>query len=107
VWTSTIGPYVVVEIPPQQLAGQTPPERVPHATTNMDHENMHAPATSPCIEDDLVPSSTPSDANTGHAHPYGTRLRHNLRQPKVRTYGTVTYSAIFLHQVNLLPILLL
>jgi hypothetical protein len=55
---------------------------------------MHAPATSPRIEDDMVPSSMPSDANTGHAHPYGTRLRHNLRQPKVRTDGTVTYSAI-------------
>jgi hypothetical protein len=28
------------------------------------------------------------------AHPHRTRLSHNLRQPKIRTNGTVTYSAI-------------
>jgi hypothetical protein len=27
------------------------------------------------------------------AHPYGTRLKHHIHQPKVRTDGTVTYSA--------------
>jgi hypothetical protein len=27
-------------------------------------------------------------------HPYGTRLKHNLRQPKKRTDGTVAWSAI-------------
>ena len=28
------------------------------------------------------------------AHPYGTRLQHNIRRPKIRTDGTVTYSAV-------------
>lgn len=28
------------------------------------------------------------------SHHYGTRLRHNIRQPKTRTDGTVTYSAV-------------
>jgi hypothetical protein len=28
------------------------------------------------------------------AHPYGTRLCHNIRQPKKRTDGTVTYSVV-------------
>jgi hypothetical protein len=40
-------------IPPQQLAGQTPPERVPHATANVDHENMHAPDTTVFINEQI------------------------------------------------------
>jgi hypothetical protein len=29
---------------------------------------------------------------TGDQHPYGTRLKNNIRQPKKRTDGTITYS---------------
>jgi hypothetical protein len=43
---------------------------------------------------DLVPTSAQPDGNTAPIHPYGTRLRNNLCQPKIRTDGTVTYSVI-------------
>jgi len=39
------------------------------------------------------------DAAAGHStaedqvYPYGTRLKHDIRKPKIRTDGTVTYSA--------------
>lgn len=40
------------------------------------------------VHDSEVPAPTPP------AHKYGTRLSHNIQKPKVRTDGTVTYSAI-------------
>jgi hypothetical protein len=39
-----------------------------------------------------ISSSVPS--STAHVHQYGTRLRHNIHKPKVRTDGMVTYFAI-------------
>jgi hypothetical protein len=59
----------------------------------------------PTANDRAVASSTPALAPaslgtkptadvTVPAHPYGTRLRHNIRQPKKRKDGTVTYSVV-------------
>lgn len=49
---------------------------------------MHAP-------DPEAPATGTHDIDPGISiHPYGTRLKNNIRQPKKRTDGTVTYSVI-------------
>jgi hypothetical protein len=52
------------------------------------------PANSIPLTDQAASSATPSPEPAPLAHPYGTRLRNNIRQPKVRSDGTMTYSAI-------------
>lgn len=49
----------------------------------------------------LVPSSTANGAtNEDNSHHYGTRLKNNIRKPKIRTDGTVGYSAIVTYSVT-------
>jgi hypothetical protein len=52
------------------------------------------PANSTPLTDQAASSATPSLELAPLAHLYGTRLRNNIRQAKVRSDGTVTYSAI-------------
>jgi hypothetical protein len=40
----------------------------------------------------LSTAAAPADLSKASVHPYETRLKHNIRQPKRRTDGTVTYS---------------
>jgi hypothetical protein len=39
-------------------------------------------------------TSTPVAGSSASTHGYGTRLQHNIHKPKIRTDGTVTYSAV-------------
>jgi hypothetical protein len=54
----------------------------------------------PGVPADLVPASSSEEhailAPVSHPaeHPYNTKLRHNIRKPKQRTDGTVTYSVV-------------
>lgn len=83
--------------PPKQLAGSTDSMSLPattmHASDVSQGLDFFSGASQP-TSSDLVPTSAQPDGNTAPIHPYGTRLRNNLRQPKIRTDGTVTYSAI-------------
>jgi hypothetical protein len=40
----------------------------------------------------LEPSLAVDNQQVSLAHSYGTHLQNNIRQPKIRTDGTVTYS---------------
>jgi hypothetical protein len=60
--------------------------------------SVHAPVptASPTLDRVYIPAAP--DSTTGPSHPYGTRLtrlKHNIRQPKKRTDGTVTVTPDF------------
>jgi hypothetical protein len=51
----------------------------PTSMQHLDHDQAHAQNAEPAADTSMV------------AHPYGTRLRHNIHKPKQRTDGTITY----------------
>jgi histone deacetylase 1/2 len=72
----------------------------PHAAAPPGGSNTTT-ATQDVVSTDLVPASGSEEhailelVSHPAAHPYGTRLQHNIRKPKQHTDGTVTYSAVW------------
>jgi hypothetical protein len=52
----------------------------PTSMQHLEHDQAHVQNAEPAADTSMV------------AHPYGTRVRHNIHKPKQRTDGTVTYS---------------
>jgi hypothetical protein len=75
------------------------PASAPHAAAPPGGSNTTT-ATQDVVSTDLVPASGSEEhailepVSHPAAHPYGTRLQHNIRKPKQRIDGTVTYSAV-------------
>jgi histone deacetylase 1/2 len=74
------------------------PASTPHAPPGGSNTTT---ATKDAVSTDLVPASGSEEhailepVSHPAAHPYGTRLQHNICKPKQRTDGTVTYSAVW------------
>ena len=75
--------------PPVSPAAQPPDASADQAVPASADQAGPAPnvAPQPVAQLEAAPHNPP-------AHPHRTRLSHNLRQPKIRTDGTVTYSAV-------------
>ncbi|KAK4415342.1 Retrovirus-related Pol polyprotein from transposon RE1 [Sesamum alatum] len=84
--------------PTESLPHELPPE-IPVAPTNASAQSdTSAPALTSSdtaqSDDRNTPTAEPPSADNSSAHQYGTRLQNNIRRPKVRTDGTVTYSVV-------------
>jgi hypothetical protein len=72
------------------------------ASSGSSRPSVDSPLDVRCAESSAAPDSETTPAapspttqvSAPPAHPYGTRLRNNIRQPKVSTEDTITYASI-------------
>jgi hypothetical protein len=97
------GPDSVLALPTSSTCQQ---EEIPYASS-LPPTTSELPVVPPTVDTSVhapVPTASPTldrvyipaapDSTMGPSHPYGTRLKHNIRQPKKQTDGTVTYSMV-------------
>jgi hypothetical protein len=87
---------------PLDSAGHAPATTAPDTSCSVTPVPVLAASSCPASIE-MAPDSTPvSDSvapappalENSTAHQYGTRLQNNIRRPKIRTDGTVTYSSV-------------
>lgn len=98
---SSPGSAPVLDAPAQTVAAAGSPSASTHGALSPTAASSLSPA--PPSPSTTVPlpaspgqpeTTTPQGAPHVPAHQYGTRLQNHIRRPKIRTDGTVTYSAV-------------